>query len=103
MVWVRAADLGLNLANLAPQIAPAQPGPRVVYVEQPAALGAPVVVEQPYQTDSQPPAPEQPAQPALAPIVAPAPPATLVPMAQNDVTQEWARQQYLAEHPEVNR
>jgi hypothetical protein len=102
-VWVRASDIGLNLANLAPQIAPA-PAPSYQVVNQ-AAPQAPVVVEQPYQTDSQPPAPEPPAQPAAAPVVAPAPapPATLAPMEQNDVTQEWARQQYLSEHPEVNR
>jgi hypothetical protein len=97
-VWIRAADIGLSLANLAPQIAPAQAGPRVVTVEQPQV---PQVPQVPYQIDNQPAAPAQPAQPAAAPVVAPAAPATLVPMEQNDVTKEWARQQYAAEHPEM--
>jgi len=105
-VWIRAADLGLSLANLAPQIAPEQPaGPRVVTVEQPQAPQPAEQPGQPYQTANQPPTPEPAAQPAQAPALPLpiAPPATLAPMEQNDVTQEWARQQYLSEHPEVNR
>jgi len=77
----------------------------VVTVEQPQAPQPAEQPGQPYQTANQPPTPEPAAQPAQAPALPLpiAPPATLAPMEQNDVTQEWARQQYLSEHPEVNR
>jgi hypothetical protein len=113
-VWIRTADLGLGLADVAPQIAPA---PQVVYIaSEPAqaAQNSPQQAEAPqpdYQTASQEKPASEPvsaplveqATPTTAPIVIQAEYPTLAPMEQTDTTQEWARQQYLAEHPEVKR
>jgi len=96
-VWIRAADIGLNLADVAPALAPA-----VSASARAPVSAAPVAPEQPYQTDNAPPTPEPPAQPGAATVVAPAAqPAypTLAPMEMNEVNAEWARQQYAAEHP----
>jgi hypothetical protein len=111
-VWIRAADMGINLIDLAPQIAPAQPlenGPRVISVEQPA----PPAVEQPaYQvSNDQPPPPAPPERPAVAlpapaalpaqqeqPTAAPISPGNLG--HDTEVEAEWARQQLRLEHPE---
>jgi hypothetical protein len=68
-VWLRTADLGLNLANVEPQTAPVQSAPQPAY-----APAQPV-----YQTDSAPPANEPPPQPVeQQPAAAAAP----VPQAQ---------------------
>jgi hypothetical protein len=111
-VWVRASDIGLNLPNLAPAIAP-QPGPRAVYVEQPPA--APQAPEVNYTTDNQPPPPappEQPQQPVApreaVPVAAPPAAPTLVPavieeaaapiLHDDEITAEWARVQQNSEN-----
>jgi len=104
-VWIRAADLGVKLENLAPAIAqPAAP--------QPAQQAQP-----PYQVSNQPEppaqppaqAPEPPAQPAAAPVVAPQPAQQAQPTQQaqppsgnlghdTDVEAEWARVQWRSTH-----
>jgi hypothetical protein len=77
-IWIRASELGMNIASQ-----PAQ-----------EAAPAPIAPQADYQTASQQkPAGELVSAPA---IEQPAP--TTAPMEQTDVTQEWARQQWAAEH-----
>jgi len=107
--WVRAADLGLSIANLAP--------PEVVYVAAPAPVyAAPVApqaapaccpepvegpaVEAPvYEVTYEAPAVEQPPTAAPVPthdysqIVYP----TSAPMAQTDIERRWAAEQWCQE------
>ena len=104
VVYARTSDvldIPADLVDLAPP-----PAPQVVYVSAPAAayaaptpapeVTAPTLApQQMVLLDRQ-----QWAQQAQAARVAYP---TLAPMEQNDVTQEWARQQYLSEHPEVSR
>src|SRR5437868_174649 len=101
-VWIRAADLGLGLADIAPQIAPA---PQVIYqvVNQPtqAAQDSPQQAEAPaapvYAAEAQQPATALPTAPPAAPAIQPVYP-TLAPMQADDVTAEFARQQWQSEH-----
>jgi hypothetical protein len=92
-VWVRAADLGASLANLAP--APAAPAPQVIYQ----------VVNQPAQPAPQAPAVAQPEQPgyqavqaAPAPQVAPAATPAPAMSTPTDVQRTWAAEQWREEH-----
>jgi len=99
--WVRAADLGLSIANLAP--------PEVVYVSVPQAAPAPAApqaapapaVEAPvYEVTYEAPAVEQPPTAAPQPthdysqIVYP----TSAPMSQTDIERRWAAEQWCQEH-----
>jgi hypothetical protein len=103
-VWVRASDIGLNLANLAPQIAPEM---QVVYIQPETRQEAPVApilpqpIDPPYQVANQPPA--APAALEIAPTAAPVP--TAAPASQpldhdTDIEREWIRRQLATEHPE---
>lgn len=107
-VWIRAADIGLNLANLAPQIAPAP-----AYVSAPDAPQAAPAVEQQYQPMNEPPpAAQPPEQPEPAPVIVapqpvpvqqpPPPPAPAPAQAQqpgpSDVERNWIQEQLRMEH-----
>jgi hypothetical protein len=101
-VWIRAADLGLGLADIAPQIAPA---PQVIYqvVNQPAqaAQDSPQQAEAPqpaiYSVEAQQPATALPTAPPAAPAIQAEYP-TRAPMQQSEVDRNWAAEQYAAEH-----
>jgi hypothetical protein len=96
-IWIRASELGMNLANLAP--APAAPQPAVVYVpvSAPASPPAAPADDPVYRTDS---APQAATELVSAPAVAPqtAYP-TIAPMEMNEINQNWAAEQWRAEHP----
>lgn len=105
-VWVRSADLGANLANLAPV-------PQVVV--QPVYVAAPQAPE-PYQTDSEPAQAEQPAPAAPTPEPQPVDQRTIAIQAHyaneqqpaavqqqggyqdTPVQREWNRTEWRAEH-----
>jgi hypothetical protein len=87
-IWVRASELGMGLGDVAPT----------------AAAPPPQIIERPVYVASEPAAPAEaastPAQTAPPPPQAPqASYPTLAPLEQNDVTQQWAREQWRAEHP----
>lgn len=90
--WIRAADLGLHIANLAP--------PNIVYVSAPEAPRQAIAPEPQYQAAESAPTPAAAMYEVLTErqrniqgrMVQPTYP-TLQPMQVNDVNAEWARQQ----------
>jgi hypothetical protein len=94
LIWIRTAELyGVDISQPTPAIVVQ---PQVVYIASQPLQEAPqqaVPVATPVYA-------AEPNQPAYATVSAPqAAYPTLAPMEQTDVTQEWARQQWAAEHP----
>jgi hypothetical protein len=104
VVWLRSADV-LDLPDGLVDLAP-PPAPQVVYVSAPAPPQQAPVVAPAYQAADAAPTPARyqvlnERQVNIQQHYVEIP--TLQPMEQTDATQEWARQQYAAEHPEAGR